>query len=141
MLDLRARIVMARHAAARSEWEKADAYLTGIGPTQPAYQLFLGMRVRLLAEAVRGRLKTAKAPKRCAPQRAVVMFFTDCGATAPARRAVRAAIAFAPSIVRLLKPPLWASFRARLSVMAGAALLKRGATSDLLQNRLWPFGR
>ena len=67
MLDLRARIVMARHAAARSEWEKADAYLTGIGPTQPAYQLFLGMRVRLLAEAVRGRLKNGESTKAVRP--------------------------------------------------------------------------
>ena len=28
MLDLQARIVLARHAAARSDWAKADAYLT-----------------------------------------------------------------------------------------------------------------
>ena len=70
MLDLRARIVMARHAAARSEWEKADAYLTGIGPTQPAYQLFLGMRVRLLAEAVRGRLQNGESAKAVRTRRA-----------------------------------------------------------------------
>ncbi len=42
---------------------KADAYLTGIGTEQPAYQLFLGMRVRLLAEAVRGRLKKGESVK------------------------------------------------------------------------------
>ena len=63
MLDLRARIVLARHAAAQADWATADGYLTGIGPTQSAYQLFLGMRVRLLAEAVRGRLKKGESVK------------------------------------------------------------------------------
>ena len=63
MLDLRARIVLARHAAAQADWATADGYLTGIGPNQSAYQLFLGMRVRLLAEAVRGRLKKGESVK------------------------------------------------------------------------------
>ena len=63
MLDLRARIVLARHAAAQADWTTADGYLTGIGPEQSAYQLFLGMRVRLLAEAVRGRLKKGESVK------------------------------------------------------------------------------
>ena len=57
LLDLRARIVLARQAAQSADWAAADAYLTGIGPEEPAYRLFLGMRVRLLAEAVKGRLK------------------------------------------------------------------------------------
>ena len=63
MLDLRARIVLARHAATQADWAAADGFLTGIGPTQPAYQLFLGMRVRLLAEAVRGRMKKGESAK------------------------------------------------------------------------------
>lgn len=63
MLDMRARIVLARHAAAQADWAAADQYLTGIGPAQPAYQLFLGMRVRLLAEAVRGRLENGESAK------------------------------------------------------------------------------
>ena len=63
MLDLRARIVLARHAATQADWAAADGFLTGIGPTQPAYQLFLGMRVRLLAEAVRGRMKEGESAK------------------------------------------------------------------------------
>jgi hypothetical protein len=63
MLDLRARIVLARQAAAQSDWAAADQYLTGIGPTQPAYQLFLGMRVRLLAEAVRARVQQGESVK------------------------------------------------------------------------------
>lgn len=61
MLDLRARIVLARHAAAQADWAAADAYLTGIGPEQPVFPLFLGMRVRLLAEAVRGRLQKGES--------------------------------------------------------------------------------
>ncbi|MCH1541834.1 MAG: hypothetical protein L7U45_02105 [Alphaproteobacteria bacterium] len=60
LLDLRARIVLARQAAQGADWPAADAYLTGIGPDQPAYRLFLGMRVRLLAEAVKGRKKAGE---------------------------------------------------------------------------------
>lgn len=60
MLDLRARIVLARDAAARGDWPGADKNLTGIGPDEPAHQLFLGMRVRLLAEAIRGRIKAGE---------------------------------------------------------------------------------
>lgn len=55
MLALRARIVLARAAALEKDWLKADKTLTGIGPGLPGYQLFLGMRVRLLAEAVKAR--------------------------------------------------------------------------------------
>lgn len=54
-LLLRARIVLARHAAQQKDWQAADQLLSGIGPSVPAYQLFLGMRVRLLAEAVRAK--------------------------------------------------------------------------------------
>lgn len=60
LLDLRARIVLARHAAQGADWPAADAYLTGIGPDEPAYRLFLGMRVRLLAEAIKARLKAGE---------------------------------------------------------------------------------
>ncbi len=54
-LILRARVVLARHAAQQKDWQAADQLLSGIGPSMPAYQLFLGMRVRLLAEAVRAK--------------------------------------------------------------------------------------
>jgi len=64
LLDLRARIVLARHATAQKDWAAADRYLTGIGPDEPAYQLFLGMRVRLLAEAVKGRKAAGTAPDK-----------------------------------------------------------------------------
>ena len=52
VLALRARIVLARDAAAQKQWTKADLLMSGFGPDMPAYQLFLGMRVRLLAQAV-----------------------------------------------------------------------------------------
>jgi hypothetical protein len=61
LLDLRARIVLARHATQAQNWVAADGYLTGIGPDEAAYQLFLGMRVRLLAEAIKGRLKAGES--------------------------------------------------------------------------------
>lgn len=63
LLDLRARIVLARQAAQDADWAAADAYLTGIGPDEPAHRLFLGMRVRLLAEAVKGRQKAGESQK------------------------------------------------------------------------------
>ena len=56
LLALRARVVLARAAAEARDWDAADKILTGIGPSMPGYQLFLGMRVRLLAEAVKARL-------------------------------------------------------------------------------------
>ncbi len=52
VLAMRARIVLARQAAAEQKWAAADRLLSGFGPDMPAYQLFLGMRVRLLAQAV-----------------------------------------------------------------------------------------
>ena len=52
VLAMRARIVLARQAAAERQWAAADRLLSGFGPEMPAYQLFLGMRVRLLAQAV-----------------------------------------------------------------------------------------
>ena len=61
LLALRARIVLARAAAANKDWQKADQWLSGIGPDLPGYQLFLGMRVRLLAEALKAR-KSAGLP-------------------------------------------------------------------------------
>lgn len=61
ILALRARVVLARAAAEKKDWAAADETLTGIGPTMPGYALFLGMRVRLLAEAVRGRLAAGEA--------------------------------------------------------------------------------
>ena len=64
LLNLRARIVQARHAAAQADWSGADIYLTGIGPDQPAYQLFLGMRVRLLAEALKKRQAAGESVER-----------------------------------------------------------------------------
>lgn len=54
-LVLRARVVLARHEAAAKNWAAADQWLSGIGPSLPAYQLFLGMRVRILAEAVKAQ--------------------------------------------------------------------------------------
>ncbi len=64
LLDLRARIVLARHATAQKDWVAADKWLTGIGPEEPAYQLFLGMRVRLLAQAIKGRKAAGAEPKQ-----------------------------------------------------------------------------
>lgn len=61
LLGLRARVVLARAAAEKQDWVAADKTLTGIGPTMPGYALFLGMRVRLLAEAVRSRLAAGEA--------------------------------------------------------------------------------
>ena len=55
LLTVRARIVMARHAAAQKQWNEADQWLIGIGADHPAYRLFAGMRVRLQAEAIKGR--------------------------------------------------------------------------------------
>ena len=65
-LILRARVVLARHAAAQKQWAAADQWLSGIGPDLPGYRLFLGMRVRILAQAVKAeadasaRQKTAR---------------------------------------------------------------------------------
>ena len=61
LLALRARVVLARAAAEQKQWPEADKILTGIGPAMPGYQLFLGMRVRLLAEAVKARLAKGEA--------------------------------------------------------------------------------
>lgn len=55
LLAMRARVVLARDATARKSWAEADKILTGIGPGTAAYPLFLGMRVRLLAEAIKAR--------------------------------------------------------------------------------------
>jgi hypothetical protein len=52
VLALRARVVLARHAATQKQWTKADGLMAGFGPDMPAYQLFLGMRVRLVAQSV-----------------------------------------------------------------------------------------
>lgn len=52
ILAMRARIVLARDAANRKKWKTANDLLSGFGPETPAYQLFLGTRVRLLARAV-----------------------------------------------------------------------------------------
>ena len=53
LLAMRARIVLAQAAAAKGDWSRADALLTGFGPSLPVYRLFTGMRIRLLAEAVK----------------------------------------------------------------------------------------
>lgn len=55
LLAMRARVVLARDASARKSWAEADKTLTGIGPGTSAYPLFLGMRVRLLAQAIKQR--------------------------------------------------------------------------------------
>lgn len=62
-LLLRARVVLARHEAAQENWIAADKWLVGIGPDMPAYQLFLGMRVRLLAQAVKAQKPTEASQK------------------------------------------------------------------------------
>lgn len=62
-LILRARVVLARHAAAQKDWPAADKWLSGIGPGLPAYQLFLGMRVRILAQAVKAETDAAARQK------------------------------------------------------------------------------
>lgn len=53
LLAMRARVVLAQAAAAEGQWSRADALLTGFGPDLPVYRLFTGMRIRLLAEAVK----------------------------------------------------------------------------------------
>lgn len=53
LLAMRARVVLAQAAAAKQDWSRADALLTGFGPSLPVYRLFTGMRIRLLAEAVK----------------------------------------------------------------------------------------
>ena len=62
-LILRARVVLARHAAGQKDWSAADKWLSGIGPSLPGYQLFLGMRVRILAQAVKAEPDSAARQK------------------------------------------------------------------------------
>jgi len=68
VLAMRARIVLARQAAAERQWAAADRLLSGFGPEMPAYQLFLGMRVRLLAQAVVDGAAKAPPSKRLRKQ-------------------------------------------------------------------------
>ncbi len=49
----RARIVLARHAAAAGDWAQADRLLTGFGPQSKVYKLFTGMRVRIVAHSLK----------------------------------------------------------------------------------------
>ena len=62
-LILRARVVLARHAALQKDWQAADKWLSGIGPDMAGYRLFLGMRVRILAEAVKAEEKAEARAK------------------------------------------------------------------------------
>ncbi len=62
ILALRARVVLARGAAGNKNWAEADKMLTGVGPAAPGYRLFLGMRVRLLAEAIKARRGQGETP-------------------------------------------------------------------------------
>ena len=62
-LAMRARIVLSRDEANRKNWEAANALLANFGSETPAYQLFLGTRVRLLARAVAESAEQGRAPE------------------------------------------------------------------------------
>ena len=63
LLNIRARIVLARHAGSLKKWDEADNWLRGIGSDHAAYRLFAGMRVRLQAQAINGRKAAATDPE------------------------------------------------------------------------------
>jgi len=75
LLAMRARVVLARDATARKNWAEADKILTGIGPDTPAYRLFLGMRVRLLGEAIKARRKTESPAEISASARGAMTLY------------------------------------------------------------------
>ena len=60
VIALRARVLLARHAATQGKWRKADKLLSGFLPHMPAYKMLTGMRVRLIARQVADGLKTGK---------------------------------------------------------------------------------
>ena len=60
VIALRARVVLARHAATQGAWRTADELLSGFSPELPAYKMLTGMRVRLIARSVADGLKTGK---------------------------------------------------------------------------------
>ena len=60
VIALRARVLLARHAATQGKWRKADKLLSGFLPHMPAYKMLTGMRVRLIARQVADGLKTDK---------------------------------------------------------------------------------
>ena len=76
-LLLRARVVLARHEAAQENWIAADKWLVGIGPDMPAYQLFIGMRVRLLAQAIKTQKPTAASQKSARGAMALYRLWQD----------------------------------------------------------------
>ena len=61
VIALRARVLLARHAAVQGKWRKADKLLSGFLPHMPAYKMLTGMRVRLIARQVSDGLKTGEA--------------------------------------------------------------------------------
>ncbi|HAL85369.1 MAG TPA: hypothetical protein DCP12_06970 [Rhodobiaceae bacterium] len=61
VIALRARVLLARHAATQGKWRKADKLLSGFVPHMPAYKMLTGMRVRLIARNVAEGLKTGEA--------------------------------------------------------------------------------
>ena len=60
VIALRARVLLARHAATQGKWRKADKLLSGFLPHMPAYKMLTGMRVRLIARQVADGLKSGK---------------------------------------------------------------------------------
>jgi tetratricopeptide (TPR) repeat protein len=75
LLAMRARVVLARDATARKRWAEADKILTGIGPGTAAYPLFLGMRVRLLAQAIKARRKQESPAELAATARGAMTLY------------------------------------------------------------------
>lgn len=61
VIALRARVLLARHAATQGKWRKADRLLSGFLPHMPAYKMLTGMRVRLIARQVADGLKNGEA--------------------------------------------------------------------------------
>ena len=60
IIALRARVLLARHAATQGKWRTADKLLSGFLPHMPAYKMLTGMRVRLIARQVAAGLKADK---------------------------------------------------------------------------------
>ena len=60
VIALRARVLLARHAATQGNWRKADKLLSGFMPHMPAYKMLTGMRVRLIARQVAEGIKSGK---------------------------------------------------------------------------------
>lgn len=66
LLALHSRLVLARQAAEAGDFAAAENFLTGVTPATPGHRLVLGMRVRLLAEAVKSRRRAGASASEVA---------------------------------------------------------------------------